>query len=148
MIDGGVNSQRLLFPCTLNLSAEERIVAEQFEALLEQAGFEIELYSGNTVVVRAVPALENLGDAGSYFRTLLDDLSGEGTGSTGTRQQALARSLACRAAIKSGQELSTREMNDLIDRLFATRLPYADVHGRNTIVELKLDEIDRRFGRT
>ena len=144
----GASSQRLLFPVTLGLSAEERIAVDQFEPLLERAGFEIELYSGNTVLVRAVPALDNLGDVDGYFRGLLADLSAEDQGSTGTRQQVLARSLACRAAIKSGQALSVREMGELIDQLFATSLPYADVHGRNTIVELKLDEINRRFGRT
>jgi len=75
------------------------------------------------------------------------DLIAEGRGATGTAHQCLARSLACRAAIKSGQTLSPEEMNGLIDLLFATELPYADVHGRNTIVQLSLSEIDKRFGR-
>lgn len=143
-----VSSQRLLFPVTFHLSPEEWVAAEQFAPLLEQAGFDMERFSGNTVAVRSVPAIENLGKVEDYFRDILRDLSEEGSGSTGTRHQALARSLACRAAIKAGTELSPAEMNSLIDRLFATELPYADVHGRNTIVELELDEINRRFGRS
>ncbi len=143
-----VSSQRLLFPVTFQLSPEELVAAEQFTPLLEQAGFEIERFSGNTVAVSSVPAIENLGEVEDYFRNLLQDLAGEGSGSTGTRHQALARSLACRGAIKAGAELAPDEMNDLIDRLFATELPYADVHGRNTIVELGLEELDRRFGRS
>ncbi|MBW7998290.1 MAG: DNA mismatch repair endonuclease MutL [Candidatus Glassbacteria bacterium] len=143
-----VSSQRLLFPVTFQLAPEERVAAEQFAPLLEQAGFDLEQFSGNTVAVRSVPSIRNLGRVEDYFRDLLRDLSEEGSGSTGTRHQALARSLACRAAIKAGTELSPAEMSDLIDRLFATDLPYADVHGRNTIVELELDEINRRFGRS
>ncbi len=143
-----VNSQRLLFPVTFQLTPEELVAAEQFAPLLAQAGFEIERFSGNTVAVSGVPAIENLGGVEDFFRDLLQDLAHEGAGSTGTRHQALARSLACRAAVKAGTELAAEEMNDLIDHLFATELPYADVHGRNTIVELSLDEIDRRFGRS
>ncbi len=148
MANREVSSQRLLFPVTFQLGPEELVAAEQFSPLLAQAGFETERFSGNTVAVSGVPAIENLGGVEDYFRELLQDLASEGAGSTGTRHQALARSLACRAAIKAGAELAPQEMSDLIDRLFATELPYADVHGRNTIVELSLDEIDRRFGRS
>ena len=148
MAEKSVSSQRLLFPVTINLAPEERVAAEQFGALLEQAGFEFEQFSGGTVAVRSVPQIGNLGDVEDYFRDILRDLADEGVGSTGTRHQALARSLACRAAIKAGKVLNAVEMNNLIDQLFATELPYADVHGRNTIVELELDEINRRFGRS
>jgi len=143
-----MNKQRLLFPVTLQLTPEEHLAAGEFSAILEQAGFEIEHFSGRTVVVRTVPTLESLGSVETFFRELLQDLIREGEGSTGTRHQALARSLACRAAIKAGKELSVREMNELIDQLFATQLPYADVHGRNTIVELPLVELTKRFGRS
>ena len=143
-----MNRQRLLFPVTLQLTPEEHLTASEFSAILEQAGFEIEQFSGRTVVVRSVPTFENLGSAEDFFRELLQDLVREGQGSTGTRHQVLARSLACRAAIKAGKELSLREMNELIDQLFATQLPYADVHGRNTIVGLTLEELHKRFGRS
>ncbi|MCE5269938.1 DNA mismatch repair endonuclease MutL [bacterium] len=148
MTRGGMSRQRLLFPFTLDLSPEEHAAALDFAALLEQAGFELEDFGSNSVVIRSTPALEGLGHAEGYLREMLRDLVREGQGSTGTRHQRLARSLACRAAIKSGRRMEGREMNELVDRLFATELPYADVHGRNTMVHLSLEEVDRRFGRT
>jgi DNA mismatch repair protein MutL len=147
MTRGGMNRQRLLFPFTLDLSPEEHAAALDFTAMLEQAGFEIEDFGTRSVVIRSVPALSGLGNAESYFREILRDLVRDGQGSTGTRHQRLARSLACHAAIKSGRRLEEREMNELVDQLFATELPYADVHGRNTMVHLSLEEVDRRFGR-
>jgi len=143
-----ITRQRLLFPATLQLAPEEHVAVGEFGAILEQAGFEIEQFSGRTVVVRSVPALDNMGDVEDFFRELLQDLVREGQGSTGTRHQALARSLACRGAIKAGKELSVLEMNELIDQLFAAQLPYADIHGRNTIVGLTVQELDKRFGRS
>jgi DNA mismatch repair protein MutL len=38
-------------------------------------------------------------------------------------------------------------MAELIDRLFATRLPYDDVHGRPAVLQIGLDDLDRHFGR-
>ena len=51
---GGVTTQRLLFPQTVELSPEEFQAAEEFGVLLEQAGFEVEHFGGRSVVVRSV----------------------------------------------------------------------------------------------
>ena len=54
---------------------------------------------------------------------------------------------ACKGAIKAGQKLTPEEMQELFDSLFATELPYHDVHGRPTIVRLTKAELERKFGR-
>ena len=55
---------------------------------------------------------------------------------------------ACKAAIKAGQKLSPEEMQELFDQLFATSLPYHDIHGRPTVVSMGLNELRHKFGRT
>jgi DNA mismatch repair protein MutL len=60
----------------------------------------------------------------------------------------LAKSFACKAAIKAGDRLNTTEMLVLIDQLFATQMPYVCPHGRPIVVKISVDELDRRFGRT
>ena len=42
---------------------------------------------------------------------------------------------------------SSTPMQELFDQLFATKLPYHDVHGRPTIVRLSKGELERKFGR-
>jgi DNA mismatch repair protein MutL len=54
---------------------------------------------------------------------------------------------AFKGAIKAGQKLAESEMQQLFDALFATELPYHDVHGRPTIVRLSSHELERKFGR-
>ena len=63
------------------------------------------------------------------------------------RHERLAATVACKAAIKAGDELSPGEMRALFVALGETRLPAHDVHGRSTIVQLSWDELERRFGR-
>ncbi|MEA2063961.1 MAG: DNA mismatch repair endonuclease MutL [Gemmatimonadota bacterium] len=145
---GDINPQGLLFPLTVELSPEEHSTVAEFGQVLARAGFEIENFSGRTIAVRAVPALGGVGNPEEYFRELLHDLADKGRDSkTGSALQRIVRCLACRAAVKAGQRLSPGEMKNLVEQLFATELPYADVHGRNTIIKLSTAEMDKRFGR-
>ena len=59
----------------------------------------------------------------------------------------IAKSYSCKAAIKTGDRLSEKEMRLLIDQLFATSMPYVCPHGRPIVVKITMDEFNKRFGR-
>ena len=144
---GDAPSQRLLFPLTLHLSGAE---AEAFEADREtfvKLGFEIEGFGGNTLIVSAVPMPHARFDAEQCLRDTLASLAGDRAPSSAKRHEHLAATVACKAAIKAGQELSLAEMRALFTALRDTTLPAHDVHGRSTIVQVSWDELERRFGR-
>jgi DNA mismatch repair protein MutL len=147
---GEVASQRLLFPLTLRLSPAEYAVAEQIRGVLERAGFEVEPFGGRAVIVHSVPNPHPYFDAERCLREMITELT-EGSSlvdSARTQHQRIALSMACKGAIKAGQKLTAREMSELFDRLFATELPYHDIHGRPTVIQLSLTELHRRFGRS
>jgi DNA mismatch repair protein MutL len=146
---GGRPSQRLLFPITLRLSPAEYAVAEDTRALLARAGFEAEPFGGRTVIVHAAPNPHPWFNAEQCLRDMLAELAegSELTRAARNQYERLAMTFACKAAIKAGQPLSGDEMHRLFDELFATELPYHDVHGRPTIVRLSTEELARRFGR-
>ena len=144
------SSQRLLFPLTLRLSPAEYALVEQITGLLEGAGFQVEPFGGRSVIVHSVPTPHPYFDAERCLREMVAELT-EGSplvDSARTQHQRIALSMACKGAIKAGQKLSQREMSELFDRLFATELPYHDIHGRPTVVQLSLTELHRRFGRS
>ena len=145
-----LSSQRLLFPLTLRLSPAEYALVEQITGLLEGAGFQVEPFGGRSVIVHSVPTPHPYFDAERCLREMVAELT-EGSplvDSARTQHQRIALSMACKGAIKAGQRLSQREMSELFDRLFATELPYHDIHGRPTVVQLSLTELHRRFGRS
>ncbi|HEU5208764.1 MAG TPA: DNA mismatch repair endonuclease MutL [Longimicrobiales bacterium] len=146
---GGGASQRLLFPLTLRLTPAEYSVVEASQSLFERAGFEIEPFGGRTMIVHAAPHPHPWFDAERCLREMIAELAAgsELTRAARNQHERIAMTFACKAAIKAGQPLTTREMEQLFDRLFATDLPYHDVHGRPTIVRLSLQELERRFGR-
>jgi DNA mismatch repair protein MutL len=147
--NGGQNSQRLLFPLTLRLSPAEYTVVEQGSELLRAAGFEIEPFGGRTIIVQGAPAPHPYFNAERCLRDMLTELAAgsELTRAAHNQHERIAMMFACKGAIKAGQKLSEHEMLDLFERLFATVLPYHDVHGRATVVRLSLTELERRFGR-
>ena len=59
----------------------------------------------------------------------------------------IAATYACKAAIKAGDNLSYLECAELIDQLFNTNYPYYCPHGRPIIINLTIDELDKRFER-
>jgi DNA mismatch repair protein MutL len=147
---GSRESQRLLFPITLRLSTAEYAMVEEVRGVLERAGFEVEPFGGRSIIVHSVPNPHPNFDAERCLREMIAELT-EGSAlieGARTQHQRIALTFACKGAIKAGQKLSPREMSELFDRLFATELPYHDIHGRPTVVQLSLTELHRRFGRS
>lgn len=147
---GGQESQRLLFPLTLKLTAPEVAMVEDLGGLLARAGFEVEGFGGDTVIVHAVPNPHRYFDAERAFREMIQELTHGSDLVRAARNQheRIASTFACKSAIKAGQKLSEPEMQELFDQLFATELPHHDVHGRPTVVRLSGTELERKFGRT
>ena len=146
--EGERPAQRLLFPLVLHLTPVQRSTWESYRGMIERLGFEIEPFGGDAIAVSAVPAFRHAFDPEGALAGLLDDLSEPGGGSADMNQhERVARLFACKAAIKAGSPLAREEMAELIDRLFATRLPYDDVHGRPAVLQIGLEDLDRHFGR-
>lgn len=147
---GGQEGQRLLFPLTLRLTPPELRCVEDLSGLLERAGFEVESFGGDTVIVHAVPNPHRYFDAERAFREMVDELTNgsELVRSARNQHERIAMTFACKSAIKAGQRLSDSEMQELFDQLFATRMPHHDVHGRPTVVRLSGSELARKFGRS
>ena len=139
--------QTLLFPLTLHLSPAEADAFEAHRDAFVALGFGIEGFGGQTLVVQSVPMPHHRFDAERALRETLASLAGDRIASTAARHERLAMTVACKAAIKAGDVLSLAEMRALYTELARTTLPAHDVHGRQTIVQLGWDELERRFGR-
>jgi DNA mismatch repair protein MutL len=143
----GAPAQRLLLPLTLDLAPAELDAVDAHRELLRRVGFEVEPFSGRTVVVHTAPNPHPRFDAARCLQELAADLGGGRFGGWANRLERFAATFACRAAIKGGQRLEAEEIRELIRRLLGATLPAHDVHGRPTIVHLPKDELERRFRR-
>ncbi len=141
------SSQQLLFPIVVDLTADDYSYLMEILPFLEKLGFIIKGFSGNTVVVEGIPSDTKRANKENIIHEILEDYHKNKNNSLDIRDN-VAKSYACRSAVKFGARLSLEEMNSLIDQLFATQSPYFCPHGRPVIITLALDELSKRFGRT
>jgi DNA mismatch repair protein MutL len=140
-------SQQLLFPQVVDLTPEEFSHIMEILPFLEKIGFVIKGFGGNTIVLEGVPSGLKISKPDTIINDIIDEYNKNKNNSLDARDN-VAKSYACKMAIKKGDPLTRDEMNLLIDQLFATQSPYFCPHGRPVIVTLSLDELDKRFGRS
>lgn len=140
-------SQQLLFPVAVELSPGDRQAFEEIHPLLSKLGFTARPLSGGTVLLEAVPGAFTKWPQDRILQDILADLP---SGRPALRDliENIAKTFACKTAIKAGDRLREEEMRSLVDQLFATELPYSCPHGRPTFMRMTLSELDKRFGRT
>jgi DNA mismatch repair protein MutL len=148
LIGGDVQTQSLLIPQTIEMSAGELMLLERKLSALKRFGFLLEPFGPDAYAITAIPALLPEGDYRPVVRQMVAELA-EVEDSEKPRQQLEERlaTLACHSVIRANRKLEIAEMQALLCELdqieFATQCP----HGRPVLIEFNRDELDRLFKR-
>ena len=144
--NGNLQSQRLLIPVTFAASHEEcATLADHADAL---AGFGLELsdMGGNTLAVRAVPAMLGKADVVSLAKDVLGELAQVGSSQTiEEHENYILATMSCHGSVRAGRQLTLPEMNALLRDMENTPRSNQCNHGRPTWVKLTLKELDALF---
>jgi DNA mismatch repair protein MutL len=146
--EGGVKRQALLLPEVVEMeqSAVERLLQRKNE--LEEMGLVIDTFGPGAVVVQEVPAILGNHDIKQMVTDLADDIVNYGqTMSLKEKLEEVCSTMACHGSVRSGRRLTSEEMNALLRQMEATPHSGQCNHGRPTYVELKLNDIEKLFGR-
>jgi DNA mismatch repair protein MutL len=148
VLDGAVESQRLLVPDPVEFTAEEAAVLVDNVDLLTQLGFQVEEFGGNTLLLSAYPAMLARADHAELLRDVAGQLLSAGT-QPDRRDllDGLLHMMSCKAAIKAGQRLAPDEMESLLAQRHLVENSHHCPHGRPTALVLSRRELDRQFGR-
>jgi DNA mismatch repair protein MutL len=143
----GVTSQALLEPQPVELTSETASLLEEHLEALGSLGFQMEPFGGTTMLVRALPAIT----VETAPRRVLEDvaaaLEAGDVPLAGTVEEAVARQVCKRAAIKAGQVMTQAEMEELVRMLEQCASPRTCPHGRPTMIHLSVEQLAREFGR-
>lgn len=141
-------SQQLLIPIRAILTKIDYHLATSLKEELQNLGFNFNLLKDEVIELTGLPSDVKIGDENKIFQDLIDQYKEYELKLDLEKRDNLAKSFACRSAIKSGDKLTYHEMVGLIDNLFAVQMPYVCPHGRPTIIRITTDELDKRFSRT
>ena len=146
-IDGnGMASQTVLFPQTLSLQPDEYSNLLNIIPYLEKIGFKLREFGENSVIIEGVPIDVNWGTEREVISEILEKYM-HNNDLDASFIDYIASIFACKAAVKAGDPLTLEERKHLIDKLFATNHPYYCPHGRPIIINLSMDDLDKRFER-
>ncbi len=144
---GDADCQLLLQPVSVTLEKNEYAAVLEAGELFRRAGFEVEDFGAGTILVRTAPMiLEGQGVADAVME-MAGYLARSKTDLTTEKLDWLYHNVACRAAVKAGDESSPQEMLALARRLAAhPEIRYCP-HGRPVSIVMRKKDLEKQFGR-
>jgi DNA mismatch repair protein MutL len=148
MEEQGVPSQRLLLAQTFELAPRDAEWVERNAATLQKMGIGIEPFGQNAFKIDSLPTFLDVSDPVSFMRKVIDGLKSASNGSSPLRlgEDMIAKTV-CRHAVKANDPLGYLEVEKLISDLLECDLPYCCPHGRPTMIQISLTELEKKFGR-
>ncbi|MES2738164.1 MAG: DNA mismatch repair endonuclease MutL [Verrucomicrobiota bacterium] len=148
MEQGGVPSQRLLMPLTLQTSPRDADVLTRNLEALSRLGIEAEPFGPNTFKVEALPTFLKTDDPLAWLDQVIEELQSLSSKSSSLRLgEDMIATTVCRHSVKANDRLALPEIQALLEDLFACEMPYCCPHGRPTLIQMSLNELERKFGR-
>jgi DNA mismatch repair protein MutL len=144
----GVPTQKLLLPQTFDVPPRDADWIEQNLSVLQRMGIGIESFGPDTFKIDSLPSFLDVSDAAQFMRKVIDDLKSASNNASAMRlgEEMIAKSV-CRHAVKANDPLRYPEVEKLIRDLLDCDLPYCCPHGRPTMIQISLAELEKKFGR-
>ena len=140
-----IASQRQLFPKTLHFSPSDAALLREILPDINRLGFDVQSFGNEAFIVHGMPS-DWIGgkDEQKIIETLLEQYKSDLDFQLDIGER-IALSMARSAAVKRGTPLSIREMQELIDQLFACAMPFKSPTNRNCFITFDLEELQKQF---
>jgi DNA mismatch repair protein MutL len=146
---GRMPVQNLLMPDQVELGPAQGGLLTGYLPELHRLGFVVEDFGNGTFMIKAVPGLMVGADYKKLLLDILDEVNVHGSsGTMDALRDEILSVMACHPAIKVHRHLEQKEMETLLNSLFACRMPHTCPHGRPTVIRFSMDEIRKMFKRT
>ncbi|UFJ60737.1 DNA mismatch repair endonuclease MutL [Brevibacillus sedimenti] len=145
-----VASQMLLFPHTVECTAQEAVKLEKKLSLLRSFGLDIESFGGRTFIVRGHPHWFPEGSELEVIEELIQFVLETGEAAEAdirAMREKAAIMMSCKAAIKANRYLTHAEMESLLNTLRETTSPFTCPHGRPIIIHFSTYDLEKMFKR-
>ena len=144
----GVPTQKLLLPQTFDVPPRDADWIEHNLAVLQRMGIGIEGFGPDTFKIDSLPSFLDVSDAAQFMRNVIDDLKSASHSASAMRLgEEMIATTVCRHAVKANDPLRYPEVEKLIRDLLDCDLPYCCPHGRPTMIQISLTELEKKFGR-
>lgn len=138
------DSQALVFPEVIELAPARMKEARELLDQLCEKGFDVEEFSEDSIIVRAVPAILS---ESSVKEFLLDLLESDTTGPLSEREKRVAAGIACHASKRANDHMTRLDMQTIVDRALSGKHELVCPHGRPFLYSMSRSEFEKLFRR-
>jgi DNA mismatch repair protein MutL len=143
------DSISLLIPITIELTSNEFIILKENINLIKQMNFDISEFGINSFIIKSHPTWLLSGYEDESIRKIIETvINKEKDFSIEKFNEALAINLSCKMSIKANENITIKEMENLINDLEKCDNPFNCPHGRPTIVHFSNYDLEKLFKRT
>jgi DNA mismatch repair protein MutL len=137
------NTQMVLLPELIELSHKEMDFVKENIELFFNIGFDIDFFGDTTLKISGFPDIEYREKINNreMFMDILDEMIGNSRSNFKTVEERFIATVACKAAVKAGMDLTATEVDKLIQRLLKLQNPYTCPHGRPTTIKFSKEEL-------
>ena len=146
--EGTLETQQLLVPEPVELTAEQAARALEQRGALAELGLGVEDFGGGTVLLTSYPAILGKRSPVEAFKGVVEFLSAKDR--LPTREQLfndLLSLMACHAAVRAGDPLTQEEIAALVSLRELADDTHHCPHGRPTSLLFSKHDLDRQFRR-
>ncbi|MGV2496266.1 DNA mismatch repair endonuclease MutL [Pelagerythrobacter aerophilus] len=146
--DSVARAQALLIPEVVELDEPACDRLEDAADKLGALGLAIERFGPGAMLVRSIPHALGKSDPHKLLQDIADDLANHGEALLlGEKLDLVLATMACHGSVRAGRTLSVTEMNALLREMERTPRSGQCNHGRPTWVKLRMEDVEKLFGR-
>ena len=145
--DKDKDSQLMLLPDIINLTARQMGIAKDNMDLLKKAGFDAEEFGENTIKLSGVPSICIDLDTKQLFLDILEEINTVARTAKNEIEEKLIATIACKAAKRVGYALTEQEVDSLMQELLSLPQPFNSPNGEPTAIRMSKMEIEKKFSR-
>lgn len=143
-----IETQILLIPEIINFESNLLTLVTKRIKTLEKYGIFLEQFGNDSILVREIPLILASCNIKELIKDIINQLVEIGdTDLLEMHINKICSSMACHGSIRAGRKMRIEEMNKLLRDMESTPFSGQCNHGRPTYIELKLNDIEKLFGR-
>ena len=135
------NTQMTFIPEVFELKHNEAEFIKENMELFTNIGFDLEFFGDNSIKINGIPDIEYRGKTKNIFFDILDEMLSTNRTIFKDIEERFIATVACKAAVKAGMDLTEKEVDYLIQNLLVLNNPYTCPHGRPTTIKFNKDEM-------
>lgn len=139
----------MLIPVTVELTGSDNVIFKENIAFMNSLGFKVEEFGINSYIIKEHPTWLLKGYEEEAIKKIIDLIVHFEKDFTIEKfNEAMATMLSCKLSIKANQNITLKEMENLINDLRKCKNPFNCPHGRPTLIFYSNSELEKLFKRS